>query len=423
MMGSSLILWASIAVVLLLAASAILSAGEAAVFSVSKSRLRTIEEEGFDRAEALVRLRSEPDRVRNALILCNVVLNIVAAGIIVAAAVQLRGPIGAWFAIPLAAFGTVALGELLPRAVATRRPVSLALSAAPGLLGIERIVRPILVPLTGFREMLGTGEDGSALSAEERELRDLAERGKEEGIVGEDEQELVERAFRLDELRARDVMTPRVAIFAWHDALTLGEIVDDLKSIPYSRVPVFGESVDDVTGILYVREAYQHFVAGHRDVPLSRISREPLFVPGSVPLTKLLRDFQTRRIHMGIVGDEFGGTDGLVTLEDVLEELVGEIHDETDEEQELLVRVGRGRIAVSGNTELREIHHAYNVSLPYLEHRTVNGLLLEELGHVPQEGEELELGDCTIQVLEASDTQVLRAVIQLAVVGEGDEAA
>jgi len=418
-----MVVGASIAVALLLAASAILSAAETAVFSISKSRLRTVEEEGFDGATALVELRSHPDRVRSALILCNVVLNIVAAGIMIAAAVQFRGILGAWVAIPLSAIATVFLGEFLPRLLAARRPVSLALSAAPKLLGLERIVRPALLPVSGIKDMLERQDASGANSPAERELLDLTARGKEEGVVGEEERDLVERAFRLDEMKAWDVMTPRVTMFAWKDSLTLGEIIDQVKSIPYSRVPVYGNSVDDVTGILYVREAYQAYVAGHRDVPLSRLAREPLFVPGSVPLTKLLRDFQARRIHMGIVGDEFGGTDGLVTLEDVLEELVGEIHDETDEEQELLVRVGRSQIVVSGNTELREIHHAYNVSLPYLEHRTVNGFLLEEMGHVPEEGEVLKLTDCEIEVLEASGTQVLRARIDLSKSTEDNEAA
>ncbi len=414
---------AAIVLVLLLLLSAILSAAETAVFAVSASHVRTVSEEGFDGSEALAALHERPDAVRHALIFGKVILNIGAAGIMVAAAVQVWGLAGAWIAIPSVAVGIVFLVEVLPRVLAARRPVSLALSAAPMLLRLERVVRPILLPVSGIGEILDRQDGQEGAAPGERELKDLTDLGEEEGVLGQDERELVERAFRLDERKAWDVMTPRVAIFAWEDSLTLGEIIDQVKTIPYSRVPVYGESIDDVTGILYVREAYQAYVAGHRGVPLSRLARDPLFVPGSVPLTRLLRDFQARRIHMGIIADEFGGTDGLVTLEDVLEELVGEIHDETDEEQELLVRVGRSEIVVSGNTELREIHHAYNVPLPYLEHRTINGLLLEELGHVPEVGERLELADCTIEVLEASDTQVLRARLRLTKGSEGDEAA
>jgi len=230
--------------------------------------------------------------------------------------------------------------------------------------------------------------------------------------VGMEEHELVERAFRLDELTAWDVMTPRVAIFAWQDSLTLQEIVEDLAEVPYSRVPVYGESVDDVTGILHVREVYQNYIASRGEMTLKSLSREPFFVPGSLSLTRLMKDFQARRIHLGIVADEFGGTDGLVTLEDVLEELVGEIVDETDLPEEPLIRISRNEAIADGALDLREINYAFNVSLPQLEHRSLNGFIIEELGYVPERGETLERHGVRIDVVEATDTQVLRARVR-----------
>jgi putative hemolysin len=204
-------------------------------------------------------------------------------------------------------------------------------------------------------------------------------------------------------------MTPRVDVFAWPDCLTLEEIVGQLSSVPYSRVPVYGESVDDITGIVYVREAFQAFVEGKRDTALGQLAREPFFVPGSLSLSRLMQDFQNRRIHMGIVADEFGGIDGLVTLEDVLEELVGEIVDETDVDEEELVRVSRTEAIADAGVDLREINYAFNLSLPTLEHRSLNGFILEELGYVPAVGESLERYGVRIEIVEATDTQVLRA--------------
>ena len=178
-----------------------------------------------------------------------------------------------------------------------------------------------------------------------------------------------------------------------------------------------------IDGILYVREAYQAFVAGRSEVTLSKLAREPLFVPGSVSLTRLLNDFQARRMHMGIVADEFGGTDGLVTLEDILEELVGEIEDETDVTREPVRRISRNEVVADGQAELREINYILNVSLPQFEHRSLNGFLLEELGHVPEPGEILVHEDARIEVLEASETQVLKARIKRIGATRGDEAA
>ena len=252
-------------------------------------------------------------------------------------------------------------------------------------------------------------EGANGASQEERDVRELTQLGQEEGLVGEEEHLLVERAFRLDELTAWDVMTPRVDIFAWKDSLTLEEIIGELKSVPYSRVPVYTETTDDISGILYVREAYEHYVAGRTTMPLSRLARDPLFVPGSLPLTRLLHKFQAGRIHMGIIADEFGGTDGLATLEDILEELVGEIVDETDVDEEALIRISRTQLIAPGGMDVREINDAFKVALPQLEHRSLNGFIIEELGHVPQQGETVERAGVKIEILTASDTQVLTA--------------
>ena len=300
-------------------------------------------------------------------------------------------------------------GRGIPRFVAGGRPIRIALASAPALIKVERVVHALSSPFTRFGALFHGPEDGEVSTEEERSVRELTELGQEEGLVGEDEHLLVERAFRLDELTAWDVMTPRVDIFAWNSSLTLQEIVGELEAVPYSRVPVYNESMDDISGILYVREAYETYVAGRTMTTLAQLAREPLFVPGSLPLTRLLRQFQVRRMHMGIVADEFGGTDGLVTLEDILEELVGEIVDETDVAEEPLVRISRTEVVAPGAIDLREINYAFNVALPQLEHRSLNGFILEELGHVPRAGESVERAGVRIDILEASDTQVTRA--------------
>jgi putative hemolysin len=235
--------------------------------------------------------------------------------------------------------------------------------------------------------------------------------GHREGAIDEHERRIIERAFRLDETRAWDIMTPRVEIFAWQADRTLSSITGELPSLRFSRIPVYRESVDDIVGILYTRDAYQALVSGQRDVPLAQLAREPLFVPGSIPLTRLLSDFQNRRIHMGVVIDEYGGTDGVVTLEDILEELVGEIVDETDVERQPVVRISRDEVLVEGGADLREINHFFNSMLPQLEHRSLNGYLLDELGYVPRAGEEFEREGLLIRIVDSTETQVLQALL------------
>ncbi|HKJ93442.1 MAG TPA: hemolysin family protein, partial [Longimicrobiales bacterium] len=291
--------------------------------------------------------------------------------------------------------------------VATRYSVRIALAVAPAFVLLMRAFGPVLALLdwvpTATLDLPANGNGA------ESEIRQLTELGESEGVIEEHERQLIERAFRLDETQVWDIMTPRVDIFAWQDSLKLAEIATQFGTVPYSRVPVYGESIDDVTGVLYLRDAYQALITGQRDIPLRELARQPLIVPGSLNLTRLLRDFQQRRIHLALVVDEYGGTDGLVTLEDVIEELVGEIVDETDVTEESVTRISRNEILAEGDADLREINHIFNTSFPLLEHRSLNGFLLEELGHVPSVGETLEVSGVRIEVTDASETQVLRA--------------
>ena len=390
-------------------ASALGSASETATFAIGTSRLRTMEEEGFRGAKALGELRIRAEQTRATLLFLDTLFNTVAVGTVVLLGHTLGGTAGGGLGLLAGSLAVLIFGQGIPRLLASRHPTRFALATAPAVLALEKWLVALTKPLRKLAAgvIRNGGADGS--SQEERDVRELAELGQEEGLVGEDEHLLVERAFRLDELTAWDVMTPRVDIFGWKDSLTLEEIIGELKSVPYSRVPVYKDTTDDISGILYVREAYENYVAGRTTMTLSQLARDPLFVPGSLPLTRLLHQFQARRIHMGIIADEFGGTDGLATLEDVLEELVGEIVDETDVDEEALIRISRTQVLASGGIDVREINYAFNVALPQLEHRSLNGFLLEELGHVPAPGETVERAGVKIEILTASDTQVLTA--------------
>ena len=389
--------------------SSLCSASETATFAIGTSRLRTMEEEGFRGAAALAELRNRAEQTRASLLFLNTLFNSVTVGAVVLLGYTLHGRAGGEWGLLAGALVVLIFGQGIPRLLASRRPIRFALAAAPAVLSVENRLVAVAKPFRWLAAGMVRAEGADGSSQEERDVRELSQLGQEEGLVGEDEQLLVERAFHLDELTAWDVMTPRVDIFAWKDSLTLEEIIGELKSVPYSRVPVYRDTTDDISGILYVREAYENYVAGRTTMTVSQLARDPLFVPGSLPLTRLLHQFQARRIHMGIIADEFGGTDGLATLEDILEELVGEIVDETDVDEETLIRISKTQLTAPGGMDVREINYAFNVALPQLEHRSLNGFLLEELGHVPEPGETVERAGVKIEILTASDTQVLTA--------------
>jgi putative hemolysin len=396
-------------IALLLVSSAILTAAQEAASQIGASRLRTLSDEGFRGAEALAKVHEKADTLRGPVRLITGVFNLTALGAAAAVAVTLWGTAGAVLGVVGVGILTViVVTDVIPHAVAARSPVRLALSSAPTLLRVARWTQPLTVPVKRLEDRLTGGNDDERAS-EHRELLEIQELGEEEGVLEAAENRLVERAFRLDELAAWDVMVPRVDIFAWKEELRLSDIVDELPEVPFSRVPVFRGSVDEVTGILYIREIYERITRGEQEATLSSLARPPFFVPGSLSCTQLLQDFQSKRIHMGIVADEFGGTDGLVTLEDVLEELVGEIRDETDIEEEEVVRLSEDMLECDAGVDVRELNEALDVLLPKAEHRSLNGFILEELGHVPDSGTYFEREGVRIDILEATETQVLRA--------------
>ncbi len=389
-------------------ASAFLTAAEVALFSIGDARIRSLVEGGDN---ALAKIRARP-RALLVLLRFGDGLAAIVAGAAAFRIGHLLLPVyGGLIAILVAAVLLVAIGELWPRRILPEHGVRFAVAVAPFMLTLSRLLRPVLYPLERMTRDLPEPRLTSVSEITESELRQLTALGRSEGSIDEHEGQIIERAFRLEDTRVWDIMTPRVDIFAWRDDLTLDDISEQFGSVPYSRVPVYDESIDDVTGLLYLRDAYQALIAGQNRAPLRSLARQPLVVPGSLPLTRLLRDFQNRRIHLALVVDEYGGIDGLVTLEDVIEELVGEIEDETDVTEIDVVRISRNEIIAEGDTELREINHIFNTALPLLEHRSLNGYLIEELGRVPQAKETVDRQGLHIEVLDASETQILRARI------------
>ncbi len=399
--------------VLLLALSGFFSGSEIAIFSLTQARARSLADEGRKGAAALVDLKSTPDRLLITILIGNNVANIAAASLATWIATRAMGSAGVGLATGLVTLLVLFFGEITPKSYAAANATRLALLAAPPLRVMSRVLFFLVEPLAMLtRRMLP--RQGRRPGVTEGEIRRMTQMGHLAGAIEEHERQLIERAFQLDTTRVWEVMIPRVDVFAWEADQPLLGIVAELTTVPYSRVPVYRESLDDVVGILYLRDAYQALVAGRDDLTLGELAREAFFIPETLTLVELLGEFQSRRMHLGIVVDEHGGTDGIITLEDLLEELVGEIEDELDTPEETMIRVHRDEVLVEGSTDLRKINRFFDTDLPAVEHRSLNGYLLEELGRVPDAGETLERETLRIEVLGASDTQVTRARVSRA---------
>jgi CBS domain containing-hemolysin-like protein len=275
----------------------------------------------------------------------------------------------------------------------------------------------VLRPLTALLVRLGASRrdrPGQAPPESDEEQGEAAqayiEAGAQEGLIEGDERRLIQSIVEFGDTRVREVMTPRPDIVAIRAEATLGDLRGLLREQAYSRVPVYRESLDNILGVVFVKDLVQLSDADERTV--AAIMRPAHVVPETKPVSDLLREFQHRRVQIAIVVDEYGGTAGLVTLEDLLEEIVGEIRDEYDEESEPIVDLGDGVFAFSGKVDIDELADRLGVVIAREGFETVGGYLLARLGRVPAVGETLEIDGLGVEVLEAERRRVTKVRVR-----------
>ena len=403
---SSLIVAGIICCLVLLAFT---SAADAAMGTIGRHRLSALQEEGAPRAARIARLLADPYRFKAAIILINT------ASIITATAfTQLltRSFDTGW---RLGALGVLLLlilvfSEALPKALALRNPAGTAQALAGPMALLTGLSWPLISLINlligpTLRSVSGHNLAKMPLVTEE-ELRLLVNVGEEEGLIEPDEREMIEGIFSFGDTVVREVMVPRVDIVSMEQNATLNEALELVIGHGHSRIPVFHETVDQVVGILYAKDLLPWLRNGEAgqapSVPLSLASllRPPHFVPETMKVDALLKDLQARKVHLAIVVDEYGGTAGVVTIEDLLEEIVGEIQDEYDVEEQSVRRVSEGELIADARVLLDDLNDVTGLHIASDESDRIGGLVYERLGRVPKAGDEVQISDgITITVL------------------------
>jgi putative hemolysin len=392
---------------------------EIAIISIRRSRLDQLAEEGNHRARRVRRLKDDPGRFLAVVQLGLTVLGFFASAY---AAVNLSNKLAdALRTIPavgsgadglallivtiLLALFTIVFGELVPKSIGLAYAERLAMLVAGPVEWIARVLGPIVWFLTrvtsGITRLLGVSMSSEAqMTAEELKL--IVERGGEQGILEAEEEQMINAVIELGDRRLHEVMVPRIAIVAMPVSATLDEAIDLIVEEGHSRVPVYDESVDEVLGILYAKDLLPVLKIGADSRPTVRsLLRAPLFVPESMSIDDLLHEFQRRKVHIAIVLDEYGGTAGLLTIEDLLEEIVGEIQDEYDVEEPLIVRLSPDEARIDGRVDVDELSEIFEITIVLEdadEYDTVGGLIFHRLGHVPRPGDEVRLAGLKLTV-------------------------
>jgi len=388
----------TLADVLLLAAflclSALFSAGEFAFFSVSRSE---IEEENSRRARMALRMLSSPQELMIKLLVsssfCNVLVALFALRIAWRAYPEGTGHlVAAAVALLLVAIMIAILTRLLPRVYVAHDPVS-------AVVAVTRPVYVLFLPLYPFvkgvylltQGLFLAGAQAREMVLKAGQLRAIARAEGEGAGIGSDEQEMINGIFEMRDTLAREVMVPRIDMVCAEATTTVGEAMKVISEGGHSRIPVYNKTVDNIIGIMHARDLIGFIAGGDVASPISGILRNAYFIPESMKVDSLLKELRKRKTHMAVVVDEFGGVVGLVTLEDVIEEIVGEIYDEYDEEEKLVQVVSPDEVLVAGKTHIEELNEILGTGLNKEEdYDTIAGYLYNLLGKVPSQGDEHE---------------------------------
>ncbi len=388
--------------------SAVISAAEIGFFSVSETRLRALADEGGKRAAMALYLRSNPQRLLSTIMIADNLVNIGAATLATILTIHYLGSEEVAMASGILFFLMLIFGDIVPKTRTAKHAVPVVLVMSYPIYWLEGLLSPVLWVLEPMINRLTGGRGMTLPFVTEEELKIMLDVGGKTGAIETEEVKMIRNVFQLNDITVEDVMTPRIYVFALDGAQRLKEAQDPLFKSKYSRIPLFEGSFDNITGILYKTKALMELAQGHSDLRLSQIANPPLFVPRGKTADDLMKQFQQEKRHMAVVVNEHGGVMGLVTLEDLLEEVVGEIMDETDLTEELIKRIGKNQILVHGRTEVRRINEFLKVELGE-ETNTISGLIQERLGRIPAAGEEIVVGSCRLVVHEA-DARSIKSV-------------
>ena len=385
--------------IILLVLSAFFSSSEVAYFSLTENTVKTLKKSKKQNEKRVAALLSDSRKLLITIITGNTAVNVAIASI--AALItndainnyNLSRYIVLFINIVIVTFVILIVSEIIPKVIAVKDSRKIAIKSSLILKFFHFLLYPLTFVLDGLTVALSgkyaKGHNKYLLS--EKELRTLVDVGEEKGALKKDEKEMIHSIFELGETIVREIMVPRTDMVCIEEDATLTQILNLVKEKLHSRIPVYKEKVDNITGILYLKDLLPFIRKRNKsEIDIAKLVHTPYFVPEQKKINELLREFQKEKIHMAIVVDEYGGTAGIVTLEDIIEEIVGEIQDEYDQETPLYTKIDDNTWSISGSMQIDELYEELNIELPDEEGiETLAGFLLGQFGNVPKQKEKV----------------------------------
>lgn len=418
--------------VMLTLINAFFASAEMAIVSVNKNKMKMLANEGHKKAKILCKLIAEPTKF-----LSTIQVGITLAGFFASASAatgiseqlgnfltNINVPYGNQIAFIgvtiILSYFTLVFGELVPKRVALRKSEKIAMASLSSIIIISKITAPFIKVLSLSTSLivkligLDSGELEEVVTKDE--LKSFIEAGEEHGAINESEKEMIEGIFKFDNTKVEKVMTPRTKVYCIDINEPLDFYLDELLEMRYSRVPVYEDDIDNIIGILYMKDfMIEAKSEGFSNVNIKSILKQPYFVHEGKKVQDLFRQLQKSQRHIAVIIDEYGGFSGIITIEDLLEEIVGEINDEDDSGEKRIIKVGENTFLVDGLTTLDELNNELNIDIQLEDVDTVSGFIINLIGSIPSERNEniIEYKDITFKIDKLGEKRIERILVKL----------
>lgn len=427
--------------ILLILINAFFAAAEIALVSANKNKIKNLDEEGSKRAKRLLELMDAPNKFLSTI---QVVITFAGFLASAAAAVGLSDELATWFKsknVPFSvdisvviitivlAFVTLVLGELYPKRVALQHAEGMALFCAGPIRVLSIILKPFVwllsVTVNGFLTITRQKTAVEEEEFDEEEVKSMLEVGQESGVLKEEGKKMMDNLFAFDDKLAYEIMTPRTDVFSIDIEDDIEEYIDELMELKYSRIPVYQGESDKIVGIVYIKDFFiKARMDGFDNVSLEEIMRKPYLAPETKNIDSLFFELQKTKQHIAILIDEYGGFSGIVTMEDIIEEIVGDIDDEYDEESDKIEALDERTFRLDGNMDIDDVNEELGTDFESENSETIGGLLIEELGEIPAEDGErtgdsndeervIHIGRCTFTIESVHDRRIEDVVLHI----------
>lgn len=387
----------------LLVLSGFFSSAETALFSISKTKARHLAKSKGKVYQLIQQMKDDPHRLLTTILIGNNLVNVAAASMATAVTLKFFPNYAVGIATGIMTLLILVFGEVLPKSIATRNNVLIAKIIIYPIYWLSILLYPAVLFLNFIPKLTGKIKKTPAIT--EEELMTFVEMVEEEGEIKEEEKELIHKIFEFDDTNASEIMTPRADMFVIEADKELK--LDKIVKSGFTRIPVIEGNIENVIGIINIKDVFLHQATSDKEIDIRKIMTKPYFVPENKKLDKLMHQFKKRKHHIAIVVDEHGGVSGLITLEDALEEIVGEIRDETDKEEPHIVKHKNKEWTVLGKSDIDEVNEVIGMNIPDLkEYDTFSGYVLDTIGRIPEEKEKITIGSYAITIKEKEGNRI-----------------